>query len=260
MTEILKATHISQSYVSGNFFSHKKAHNVLRNISFSLVKGRSLGILGKNGAGKSSLTRILLGLERPKTGSVSIFQKNYTFKNDNHIRQKIQAVFQDPQSSLNPRWSARECILEPLSNFGLLQDPIAQSNKIANMVGLKSDILDKKSYLFSGGEQQRIAIARAIAPAPEILILDEALSFLDAHLQLAIIHLLQKLKQEHGITYIVIAHDLRLILHLCEEIILFDDGSIVFYVSKEEGIYNALQKDKNGKFREIFNASMRHVL
>lgn len=252
MRELIRVQNLSQSYIKGNFFSHKSC-DVLKNISFSLKSGRNLGILGKNGAGKSTLVRLLLGLEKPKSGCIEILgAKSYA----NNIRRNIQAIFQDPPSSLNPRFSARECLLEGIRNFSVIGNAREVSEDLAKVVHLCVDNLEEKSVFFSGGEQQRIAIARSIALKPKVLILDEALSNLDAHLQMQMIAELRNLQELFGITFVVISHDLRIILQLCQEIILLHKGRIVFETNKEEGLRNALSRDKEGYFREICAASL----
>ena len=169
MEKLLEVKNLTQSYKKGNFFSQSKQEVILENINFSLTQGKNLGILGENGAGKSSLVRILLGLEKAKCGEVKILGKKYFEGSDQEIRQNIQGIFQDPQSSLNPRWSARECILEGLKNYHRITNKKQQSEELAKFVEINPLDLDKKSLYFSGGEQQRIAIARAIALKPKIL-------------------------------------------------------------------------------------------
>ncbi|MDY2585248.1 dipeptide/oligopeptide/nickel ABC transporter ATP-binding protein [Helicobacter sp.] len=254
MQELIKVQNVSQCYQKGNFFSKKK-HTALENISFSLKKDRNLGILGKNGAGKSTLVRLLLGLEKPKTGRIEIFGTEHY---NPLIKKNIQAIFQDPQSSLNPRFSAKECLLEGIRNFETLKDSNQASKNLAQMVRLRLEYLDKRSAFFSGGEQQRIAIARSIALKPKVLILDEALSNLDTHLQMQIITELRELQKKLGMTFIVISHDIRIILQFCQEIIVLHQGKIVFKTDIEEGLQNAILRDKNGFFKEICNANLFH--
>lgn len=255
--ELIKVMGVSQYYKKGNFFSKTPLNMALNKVSFSLFENRNLGILGRNGAGKSSLVRILLGLEKPKSGQVTILSKEYFKGEDKNIKKSIQAVFQDPQSSLNPRWSARKCLLEGLENFKMLQDAKRQSEELMELVGLSKDSLDKKSSEFSGGEQQRISLARVLALQPKILILDEALSNLDVHLQMKMIETLKNLQKRFQMTYIVISHDLRIILQLCEDILLLQNGEIVFKTNKEEGIHHAILKDEKGYFSEFYQASFQ---
>ena len=259
MEKLLEVKNLTQSYKKGNFFSQSKQEVILENINFSLTQGKNLGILGENGAGKSSLVRILLGLEKAKSGEVKILGKKYFEGSDQEIRQNIQGIFQDPQSSLNPRWSARECILEGLKNYHRIINKKQQSEELAKFVEINPLDLDKKSLYFSGGEQQRIAIARAIALKPKILILDEAFSNLDAHLQMQMIENLKKIQQDFALTLIVISHDLRVILQLCQEIILLKKGKIIFQASKQESIQDAILRDKTGVFREFLEASFQNT-
>ena len=135
METLLKVRDITQSYKKGNFFSQAKEHYVLKNIHFSLTPNRNLGILGQNGAGKSSLVRLLLGLERPKSGKVTILDHEYFQGKDKLIRQNIQGIFQDSQSALNPRLSARECILEGLAKHNRNTNKNIQKKKLAIVVG-----------------------------------------------------------------------------------------------------------------------------
>ncbi|WP_104721769.1 ATP-binding cassette domain-containing protein [Helicobacter mesocricetorum] len=257
MRELIRVDGVSQYYKKGNFFSKAPLNVALEKVSFSLFENRNLGILGRNGAGKSSLVRILLGLEKPKSGQVRMF---FDKKQE---RRLIQAVFQDPQSSLNPRWSARKCLLEGLENFKMLKNPKDQSEELAELVGLPKDSLDKKSFEFSGGEQQRINLARVLALQPRVLILDEALSNLDVHLQMKMIEMLKSLQKQLSITYLVISHDLRIILQLCEDVLLLRDGKVVFKTNKQEGIYNAILRDSKGDsagyFNEFYQASFWHL-
>lgn len=253
--KLVEVKHLSKSYKRGNFFSNKPSKIVLKDLNFSLHSGRSLGIIGKNGAGKSSLIRILLNIEKQLEGDIYFFNKK--IKTLPHIlRKEIQAVFQNPQESLNPRFTAKDCILEPLRNCNIPVNHTEEAIKLAKCVQLDPKRLNQKSNLFSGGEQQRIALARAISTKPKILILDEALSNLDHHLQFQMIELLKSLKQEFNMTYIVISHDLRVIFHLCEELILLNDGAILFQANKEEGIEHILKRD-NPYFQEFFQASLQ---
>ncbi|MDE5602304.1 MAG: dipeptide/oligopeptide/nickel ABC transporter ATP-binding protein [Helicobacter sp.] len=254
MQELIRVERVSQYYKKGNFFTKNPFNVVLDQVNFSLFENRNLGILGRNGAGKSSLVRILLGLEKPKNGQVKIF-----FKEGDEIKKFIQAVFQDPQSSLNPRWSARKCLLEGLANFKMIKDAKRQSEELAELVGLSRDSLDKKSCEFSGGEQQRINLARVLALKPRVLILDEAFSNLDVHLQMKMIEKLKILQKQFSITYIVISHDLRIIFQLCEDVLLLRDGKIVFKTNKEEGVCQAISRDEEGCFSEFYQASFQHL-
>ena len=262
--ELINVKEVSQYYKKGNFFSRAPLNMALNKVSFSLFENRNLGILGRNGAGKSSLVRILLGLEKPKSGQVTILSKEYFKGEDRELKKSIQAVFQDPQSSLNPRWSARECLLEGLANFKMLKNAKEQSEELADIIELSKDSLDKKSSEFSGGEQQRINLARVLALRPKILILDEALSNLDGHLQMRMIEKLKSLQKQFQMTYIVISHDLRIVLQLCEDILLLKNGQIVFRTNKEKGIYKAISREQRGDgenyFYEFYQASFQHLV
>jgi nickel transport system ATP-binding protein len=241
---MLKCENISKTYKKGSWFSSGEETQVLKGISFEMQQGRSLGLLGENGSGKSTLTRIILGLETPCSGSV-IFEGQDIQKavkaGEKGFRQNMQAVFQDPASAMNPRWSAFQTITEPLINFGTytnneLRDRAAELMKA---VELEPSDMDKNVTKFSGGQQQRICIARAIALKPKLLILDEAVSNLDMVIQAQIVEMLENLKKTMNISLLIISHDVRVVFKLCEDIVVLDKGEIVDRLSIEKGIDSA---------------------
>ena len=254
---ILECKNISKTYKKGNVFSLKKHIKVLDDVSFSVMKNRSFGLLGRNGSGKSTLTRIILGLERADSGDVFINSRSVrelVIKNDNSFRKDMQAVFQDAGSSLNPRWTAFRAMTEPLCNFEKFSDKDIKETActLAETVGIDPASLNKKTCFFSGGEQQRICIARALALKPSFLILDEAVSSLDMLVQYKIIDLFKDLRQKLGLTYLVISHDMRVIFNLCEDIAVLDEGKIVETLQIEKGL--------SGKHSPAFDRLINSVL
>ena len=202
---------------------------VLSGVDFALESGKALGVLGVSGSGKSTLAQILMQIYTPNSAQITFFGKKLCAKNlasRREIYRQMQIVFQDPLSSVNPRNSVFECIKEPLDylfkfNKTQLENRVKEA---LNFVGLSEDFLSKLALNLSGGQIQRVLIARALAVRPKVLILDESLSSLDTILQVKFIELLKRLKSQ--LTLIFITHDIRLARILCDEIVLLDNGKI----------------------------------
>ena len=181
---MLKCENISKIYNDNSWFSKKESIKVLENISFHLKQGRSMGFAGRNGAGKSTLMRIILGLEKATEGSVLFMEKNIHGLKYNELKKiykDMQVVFQDPQSSMNHQYTVYDVIKEPVENYySYAKDEMKNIVlKLLSAVRLSEDKLYKNIMHLSGGEQQRVAVARALSVQPKLLILDEALSSLD---------------------------------------------------------------------------------
>ena len=211
---------------------NKRNRPTLQNISFSVYHGECLGIVGESGCGKSTLARSIMGLEAVDTGDINLDGSPVTFKSKTNlqVRAKIQIVFQDPFSSFDPRHPIKRIISEP---FNLLKKkPLDEHKRILLKtaiidVGLKETDLEKYPHQFSGGQRQRIAIARAIIIKPKVIILDEALSALDATLRNNMIALLQKLSLDYNLSYIFISHDITLVKAITNRVLIMKDGKIV---------------------------------
>ncbi|RAX57073.1 hypothetical protein CCZ01_07465 [Helicobacter monodelphidis] len=220
---LMEAKNIHLAYHQGNFFAKKIPKKILNNIDFCLYRGKNAGIVGKNGAGKSTLMWVLLGIQPADSAQITL--NSIPITKIKEYRRHISMVFQNPPASLNPRFSAQDAIIEPLRNIGYSkQECLREANFIAQ--SLKIESLHKKTIHFSGGEQQRIAIARAIITKPSVVILDEALSNLDMLLQAQIITLLKDIQQQFSLTYLVISHDMRIVYALCEDIWEMQGGRI----------------------------------
>lgn len=202
---------------------------VLSGVNFALESGKALGVLGVSGSGKSTLAQILMQIYTPNSAQITFFGKKLCAKNlasRREIYRQMQIVFQDPLSSVNPQNSVFECIKEPL-DYLFKFDKTQRENRVKevlNFVGLSEDFLSKLALNLSGGQIQRVLIARALAVRPKVLILDESLSSLDTILQVKFIELLKRLKSQ--LTLIFITHDIRLARILCDEIVLLDGGKI----------------------------------
>ena len=201
-------------------------------ISFEIRTGETLGMVGESGSGKSTAARALLQLERPTDGIVQ-FQDTDLMSLDperlRHMRQQMQMIFQDPYASLNPRMRVLSIIREPLDihNIGNASERDDRVFELLKMVGMNADHASRFPHEFSGGQRQRIGIARALATEPAFIIADEPISALDVSIQAQIVNLLADLKDELGLTYLFIAHDLSMVRHISDRVAVMYLGRIV---------------------------------
>jgi len=205
---------------------------VLKAISLSLRSGETVALLGRSGCGKSTLARMLVGLERPDAGEICWQGVPLTRLNNQArkaFRREVQMVFQDPVSAVNPRKTVGEILREPLRHLLALSrvDQQARVLQLLADVELDASLLDKRSPQLSGGQLQRVCLARALAVKPKLLILDEAVSSLDLLLQAGVINLLKRLQQRSGVACLFITHDLRLVERFCQRVMVMDQGAIV---------------------------------
>lgn len=213
--------------------SHQYANlPVLKEVSLALKNGETVALLGRSGCGKSTLARLLVGLESPTEGGVS--WRGEPLSDLNRSKQKafrrdIQMVFQDSISAVNPRKTVREILREPMRHLLSLTKPeqLARASEMLNAVDLDDSVLDKRPPQLSGGQLQRVCLARALVVEPKLLILDEAVSNLDLVLTAGVIRLLKKLQQQFGTACLFITHDLRLVERFCQRVIVMDEGQIV---------------------------------
>lgn len=211
-----------------SYSKQKKTKNtyVLKDISFSIEKGECVGLIGESGSGKSTLSRLILGLEKMDSGSVYIEGKS--IKNwIRHNKGKISVVFQDYTSSVNPNFTVKDIILEPLYALGTKHNLDYIIESLLVKVELPLYLIDRYPHELSGGQLQRVCIARAISTNPEFIVLDEAISSLDVSIQAQILDLLKKLKKDLNITYLFITHDLQSVTYLCDRVLFLYKGEIV---------------------------------
>ncbi len=214
-------------------YQNSKQQKALNDISLQIYKGETLGILGESGSGKSTLGRAIIKLINPTSGTILFKNQNIqSLKKSklNEFRKKVQLVFQDPYSSLNPRYTIGECILEPMLFHKIEPSKnlaIKKTNEFLSKVGLPSSTYNKYPHELSGGQRQRVCIARALTTKPEFLICDECVSALDVSVQAQILNLLLDLKSEFNLTYLFISHDLAVVKFISDRIALMQKGSII---------------------------------
>lgn len=205
------------------------------NVTLNAYAGQTLGIIGESGCGKSTLVRTILQIH-PASGGEVIFDGQDILKLRGKAarqnRRKIQMVFQDPAAAFNPKMKVKEIVCEPLLNFGLIKksEVDAQAAELLRMVELPEDFKDRYPHNMSGGQRQRLGIARALSLEPKIVVCDEATSALDVSVQEKICELLVRLQKEKGITYLFICHDLGLVDLMCHQIAVMYLGNIVEYI------------------------------
>src|SRR5918912_485731 len=211
---------------------HPHRHEVLRavdGVDLTLHRGETLGLVGESGCGKSTLGRCIVGLETPTAGSVSYGGEPLSAKRTAQQRRRIQMIFQDPYSSLNPRMSVRQTLSELLRVHNVVpRDRIdARCRELLDLVGLPARALDAHPRQFSGGQRQRISIARALALEPELLVADEPVSALDVSVQATVLNLLEELRERLGLTVLLIAHNMAVVRHVSDRVAVMYLGRIV---------------------------------
>ncbi|QDY70530.1 ABC transporter ATP-binding protein [Qingshengfaniella alkalisoli] len=203
-----------------------------RDVSLDISAGETVGLIGESGCGKSTLARCLVGLDRPETGEILIGHRNLTNLNGRDLRRfrkNTQIVFQRPETCLNPRMSVRQFVTQPLRNFAVVprREEAARIEKLARLVGLDPSMLDRFPRQLSGGERQRVAIMRALACEPKVVVLDEPTSALDVSVQAQVLRTLKQLREETGTAFLFISHDIAVVRYMCERVIVMYLGSIV---------------------------------
>jgi len=207
-------------------------YEAVKGVSFSLGKGEILGIVGESGSGKSTIAKVLMGLEKPSSGSCSLFPNSSSLS--------IQMIFQDAVGSLNPRMTVRQTLEEVLKIHPCSLFP--RSSSLLDLVGLSPAVLDQYPREMSGGQCQRVSIARALACHPDVLVADEPVSALDVSVQARVLNLLRDLRRDLGLSILLIAHDLAVVKNVCDDICVMERGSFVD-VGPAETVFDSPQSD-----------------
>lgn len=211
-------------------------------VCLEIEKGETIGLVGESGSGKTTLGKIILGILKPDSGSVSLWTR------------KPQVIFQDPHNSLDPKMRVRDIIAEGLVLTGIRGSGIGYRGKVEGvlkLVGLPQSALNKYPHQFSGGQRQRIAIARAVITEPEFIVCDEPVSSLDVTIQLQILNLLKDIRKRLDVTYLFISHDLRVVRFMCDRVCVMKEGKIV-----EEGPTQTIYKNPSHPYTKLLLSSI----
>ena len=244
---LLEVSALTKHYpVRSGVFGRTRAQvHAVDEVSFDIGEGETLGLVGESGCGKSTLGKTVLRLFPPTAGTIT-WRGNRIDGLDagamREFRRELQAVFQDPYASLNPRMRAEDIVAEPIRNFedkvaGEIRDRV---RTLFEQVGLRADQMRKYPYEFSGGQRQRLGIARALAPKPKLIVCDEPVSALDVSVQAQVINLLVDLQRAFGLSYLFVAHDLAVVEHISHRVAVMYLGRIVELASKEALFSNPL--------------------
>ena len=232
--DILSVTDLKKHFTVGSaLFGGRKTVKAVDGVSFSVARGEVLGLVGESGSGKSTVGRTILRLSHPTSGKIDFDGQDITSLRRSAlrpIRRKMQMVFQDPFSSLNPRMSVEELLTSPLKIHGLSPEPGARQKRVAellDLVGLSPAHAARFPHEFSGGQRQRIGIARALAVEPDFLVADEPVSALDVSIQAQVVKLLLEIRARFGLSILFIAHDLAVVGYICDRIAVMYLGRIV---------------------------------
>lgn len=222
-------------------FKKEQLNNVVSNVSLSIKEASCLAIVGESGSGKSTLGKIIVGLERQDQGQILLNGKdvdNLTVKERMIYRHSIQMVFQDPYSSLNPKLTIMDSVSEPLKNDKTISRKQRESivKLVIDEVGLSATTLTRHPHQLSGGQLQRVNIARTISTKPRVIVLDEVVSSLDVLNQVRVLDLLKSLQKSYGMSYIFISHDLQAVNYIATEMVVMEQGSIVEHIDNMKNI------------------------
>jgi peptide/nickel transport system ATP-binding protein len=209
------------------WFGTGNAHNLaVRDVSFDVADGESFGLVGESGSGKSTILRTIAGLVPTWSGTLVVADETLAAKRSKAFYKRVQMVFQDPYASLHPRQTVDRILSEAMTLHGL-DDIDGRIVRLLDDVGLGKGFRFRYPHQLSGGQRQRVAVARALAPEPKLLLLDEPTSALDVSVQAEILNLLADLRQEHGLTFVMVSHNLGVVGHLCERLAVMNDGEFV---------------------------------
>jgi peptide/nickel transport system ATP-binding protein len=253
-TPILEVKNLTKKFILDTtvFGKAKKELLAVNNVSFDVFKGETLGLVGESGSGKSTISRIITRLISENSGLIhykGLSLKLMSRKQLKEFHKNVQIIFQDPYSSLNPKITIGEAIIEPMlvhNIFSSRAEAIKKATEILEKVRLAPDAFYKYPHEFSGGQRQRIVIARALAVQPEFIICDESVSALDVSVQAEILNLLNDFKDEFNLTYIFISHDLAVVKYMSDRIMVLQNGELV-EIKKTEELYRSPASDYTKK-------------
>jgi peptide/nickel transport system ATP-binding protein len=250
---LLEIINVEKTYFSkSGLFGKSTEFKAVDNVSFKLFEGETLGLVGESGCGKSTLGNAILQLDRATSGVIKYKGENIAELSNKalrNLRREIQIIFQDPYSSLNPRSTVGNSIMEPMKVHKIFSSKIARKKKaieILERVGLTADHFNRYPHEFSGGQRQRIGIARTIAIEPKVIVCDESVSALDISVQAQVLNLLNELKEKFGFTYIFISHDLAVVKYMSDQLLVMNNGKIE-ELGEADKIYRNPEKEYTKK-------------
>jgi dipeptide transport system ATP-binding protein len=239
MTTVLTAKSLTRHYkISHGAFRESSTLKAVDGVSFTLARGKTLAVVGESGCGKSTLARLIAMIEQPTSGALQITDQNIVGASPETLRAlrpKVQMVFQNPYGSLNPRQKVGAILEEPLlvNTNQSKQERTEKARAMMTSVGLRPEHYDRYPHMFSGGQRQRIAIARALMLDPEILVLDEPVSALDISIQAQVLNLLAELQEKHNLAYLFISHDLSVVQHIANDVMVMYLGRVVEHAPRD---------------------------
>lgn len=243
MTEelVLSLRHVTAGYREGGVLGRKRFHEVLHDVSFDVHRGEICGLVGESGTGKSTLARTILQMVKPEQGEVI------------HYTKRPQMIFQDPYSSLNPAYTVGWSLEEPLRIYGKYDAAERRRRvaEIAEKVGLPAECLTRRPNELSGGQRQRVSIGIALIQKPRLIIADEPVSALDVTIQRQILELMRTVRDELGISFLFISHDLNVVYQLCDRVMVMKDGRIV----EENTVQELFDHPREAYTRELLSAA-----
>jgi len=237
---LLVVNNLRKSFYVREGLFRKREFQAVKDVSFSLVRGKTLGVVGESGSGKTTVGLTLLRLHQA-TGGSALFEGrdllSMSPREYQAYKRRIQIVFQNPYASLNPRFTVGEILLEPMRIHAIgtgEQERIGRAHQLLDKVGLPASAFQRYPHEFSGGQRQRIAIARCLTMQPDILVCDESVSALDVSVQAQVLNLLQDLQDEFGLSYIFISHDLSVVKYIADQVMVMQQGAVVELADSDE--------------------------
>ncbi|SOC09336.1 ABC transporter ATP-binding protein [Rhodobacter maris] len=256
MRDVIESDFIEIDNLSVTFEAKGRRVHAVQNVSLSVGAKQSFGLVGESGSGKSTILRAICGLAPVSGGAIRIAGEPVNTRNAKAFASRVQMVFQDPYASLHPRHTIDRTLSEPLAIHGI-KGTDARVVRALEDVGLPASFRFRYPHQLSGGQRQRVAIARALMLEPEILLLDEPTSALDASVQAEVLNLLNRLRAEHGLTFLMVSHDLAVIDHMCDRILVMQHGRAVEELARED---LASARMKTEYARNLFAASADRML
>ena len=252
---ILDLRNVTKTYVERRLFRQGRTVLAAKDVSLTLAKGEILGVVGESGSGKSTVARCVVRLIDPDSGEIHLRGTEIARLSRRHMRahrRHVQIVFQDPYRSLNPRLPVGRSLIEGLVNIGMPSaEALAAARTMLELVGLESDILGRYPHQFSGGQRQRLCLARALALRPDVLVADEAVSSLDVSVQAQVLDLIEDIRRKMGIAVLFITHDLRVAAQICDTIAVMESGRIV----ESGAAVDVLTRPSNRYTQELIEAA-----